>query len=432
VRVDLRNIRSPIIVFCSWGDDITPPPQALHWILDLYQHEQEIIEAGQTIVYCLHQDIGHLGIFVSGRVASKEHGEFAQAMDLIDVAPPGLYEAVIENLGDAVENPHLVKGDYLFYLEQRSLNDIRALGSNTQAENLRFAAAARASEINLGIYRAILGPYVRATANEYGAELSRRLHPNRMRFELFSDRNPFMQSIATLADAVRADRHRVEEQNPWTAWERQTSDWVVQTLDFWTMVRDRLQESIFHATYGSPLLQALIGLGETTPMTERRMGRDLAREAAAARVVSDLRTRIEQGGLVEAGVRAMIFIRMAEGRIDERAFGALEQIATERKDRRMSLPRFKEIVREQYLLLLLAQEPAVAALPKLLPDDPEERQAMLDCVRRVVTARGPLPEDGLQRLARIEALFETAAPQRSGISQTRKPSHRAANDDHAA
>src|SRR6516225_2907541 len=25
LRIDLRNIKSPIIVFCSWGDDITPP-----------------------------------------------------------------------------------------------------------------------------------------------------------------------------------------------------------------------------------------------------------------------------------------------------------------------------------------------------------------------------------------------------------------------
>src|SRR5215472_13430050 len=61
LRVDLRNIKSPIIVFCSWGDDITPPQQALHWILDLYDHESEIVKAGQTIVYCLHQSIGHHG-----------------------------------------------------------------------------------------------------------------------------------------------------------------------------------------------------------------------------------------------------------------------------------------------------------------------------------------------------------------------------------
>jgi pimeloyl-ACP methyl ester carboxylesterase len=36
VAVDLRNIRSPIVVFCSKGDNITPPQQALDWILDLY------------------------------------------------------------------------------------------------------------------------------------------------------------------------------------------------------------------------------------------------------------------------------------------------------------------------------------------------------------------------------------------------------------
>ncbi len=29
IRIDLRNIRSPIVVFCSKGDNITPPPQAL-------------------------------------------------------------------------------------------------------------------------------------------------------------------------------------------------------------------------------------------------------------------------------------------------------------------------------------------------------------------------------------------------------------------
>jgi Protein of unknown function (DUF3141) len=33
VCIDFRNIKSPIIVFCSQGDDITPPPQALGWIL---------------------------------------------------------------------------------------------------------------------------------------------------------------------------------------------------------------------------------------------------------------------------------------------------------------------------------------------------------------------------------------------------------------
>ena len=54
VRIDLRNIKSPIVCFCSWGDNITPPQQALDWILDLYDNVDEIVANGQTIVYSLH------------------------------------------------------------------------------------------------------------------------------------------------------------------------------------------------------------------------------------------------------------------------------------------------------------------------------------------------------------------------------------------
>ena len=84
LSVDLRNIRSPIIVFCSWGDTITPPQQALGWVTDIYERDDEIVADGQTIVYTLHQSIGHLGIFVSGNVATKEHGEFASFIDIFD------------------------------------------------------------------------------------------------------------------------------------------------------------------------------------------------------------------------------------------------------------------------------------------------------------------------------------------------------------
>ncbi len=43
----------------------------------------------------MHQTIANLSIFVSGRVATKEDTELVQCMDLIDLLPPGLYEAVI-------------------------------------------------------------------------------------------------------------------------------------------------------------------------------------------------------------------------------------------------------------------------------------------------------------------------------------------------
>ena len=52
-----------MVVFASWGDDITPPQQALNWIIDVWGDEKAIIAAGRTIVYMLHEKIGHLGIF---------------------------------------------------------------------------------------------------------------------------------------------------------------------------------------------------------------------------------------------------------------------------------------------------------------------------------------------------------------------------------
>src|SRR5208282_5660411 len=103
--IDLRNIRSPIIVFCSKGDNISPPQQALGWILDLYDDVDEIRSYGQTIVYAVHPDAGHLGIFVSSAVARKEYDEFASNIDLIDLLPPGLYEAVFEAKDADTEAP---------------------------------------------------------------------------------------------------------------------------------------------------------------------------------------------------------------------------------------------------------------------------------------------------------------------------------------
>src|SRR5258708_1199898 len=111
--VDLRKIRSPIVVFCSKGDNITPPQQALGWILDLYDDVDEIRAYGQTIVYTIHETVGHLGIFVSGGVAKKEHGEFSSNIDMIDTLPPGLYEAVMENRSEDMVNPALVTGTCL-------------------------------------------------------------------------------------------------------------------------------------------------------------------------------------------------------------------------------------------------------------------------------------------------------------------------------
>ena len=308
-RIDLRNIKSPIVVFCSWGDNITPPQQALDWILDLYDSDNEIAANGQTIIYALHQTIGHLGIFVSAKVATKEHEEFARTIDLIDVLPPGLYEAVITDKGLETARPELVSGNYLVRFEARTLDDIRALGGNDTADDLRFATVARVSEINQSLYRSLVSPAVRTMVNEQTAERLRQIHPHRLRYEAFSDKNPLLRPVGELAENARANRRPVSADNPFLAMQEAVSRQIVQALDTYRDARDWWTETFFMTVYGSPIVQAMVGLRSDDAAARRRVGRDLTREAAVQKTAAELEAPVERGGLCEAVVRALLHVR---------------------------------------------------------------------------------------------------------------------------
>lgn len=58
--VDLRRIRGPLVIFASYGDNITPPHQALGWIPAVYASTGELKRAGQRIVYLTNPHVGHL------------------------------------------------------------------------------------------------------------------------------------------------------------------------------------------------------------------------------------------------------------------------------------------------------------------------------------------------------------------------------------
>ena len=62
-------------------------------------------------------------------------------------------------------------------------------------------------------------------------------------------------------------------------------------------------------------------------------------------------------------------------------------------------------MREQFYLLLIDQDAALAAIPKMLPEDTEVRRLALDAIKRVLTAFGPLDGQDHERLERIARLF---------------------------
>jgi pimeloyl-ACP methyl ester carboxylesterase len=437
VRLDLRNIKSPIVVFCSWGDNITPPQQALGWILDLYNSEDEIVANGQTIIYALHQSIGHLGIFVSSKVAKKEHEEFAQTMDLIDVLPPGLYEAVFTEKGPETAHPELVAGDYVVRFEARTLGHIRALGGNDAEDERRFATVAHVSAITQGLYRTFLSPAVQQLTNDYTAGWLRRLHPHRLPYEILSDKNPFMAPIAAFAEQVRANRRAVAPDNPFLGLQEMVSRQIVDALDRYRDARDRFCEELFLSVYGSPLLQAAVGLRADAATARPRVGRDVAREAAAARALAELEARVGRGGVPEAVVRALLYIGLgeAEQAVDERGFAVLRQIREEQPEsQRLTLAEFKDLVRAQHLLLHRDEERAVSAVSQMLPADASERMAALKVVRRIVSAGGDVSDEAKRRLARVEAMFQTrevaaSAAGREGL-ETASVRHRSKSRRH--
>ncbi len=288
MAIDLRGIRSPIVVFCSKGDNITPPQQALGWILDLYDSVDEIRSYGQTIVYTIHEKAGHLGIFVSTGVARKEYRELSSNIDLIDTLPPGLYEAVFEKKGEEIANPDLVAGDWLMRCEERTLEDIRALGGNDAADERCFATADRVSQTNLAVYRTFVQPFVRALVNPSLADLTRQLHPLRLGYEFFSNTNPLMAPIAGLANQVREARRPVSDDNPFVKFRETMSRQIVAGLDAWRDMNETLAERLFMAIYGSSTLQA--AMGSTPPRYSRYARRRKARCIASFRTNVSLRS----------------------------------------------------------------------------------------------------------------------------------------------
>ena len=227
--VDLRSIRSPIIVFCSKADNITPPSQALDWILDLYGSVDDIRAHGQTIIYAVHELIGHLGIFVSGSVAKKEHDEFASNIDLIDVLPPGLYEAVMTPKEEPVRQRRRLGRRQLSRSlrgenPRRHPRPWRQQLMMTSASSRRSRASPRSISVSIATF---MQPWVKAWANAGFAEWMRKMHPLRLPYEMFTPANPFLKSVsrrpmtcAKIASLFRrttpCGRHR-------SAWERQSS-----------------------------------------------------------------------------------------------------------------------------------------------------------------------------------------------------------------
>ena len=243
--VDLKRIRNPLIIFASYGDNITPPQQALGWIPVVYADTNALKRSGQRIVYMTNPHVGHLGIFVSAGVARLEHRAILESLNEIEALAPGLYEMKIDNpSGD----PECRKPTYSVRFEQRRVKDLR-----TDYSHEAFERVKQVSEFNEMWYRAFVSPWVQTLANPWTAEMLKWLHPMRTSRYLLADAfNPWMRGVAMLADTVKKNRQPLPRTHPLIERERQAIAEATQVLQAARQFRDANYERTFDMLYGQP------------------------------------------------------------------------------------------------------------------------------------------------------------------------------------
>jgi len=414
---DLRNVTSPIIVFTSSEDGISPPPQSLGWIVDLYRDVDDIRATGRTIIYCMSHKVGHLAIFVSSKVGKKQDEEFVQLMDVIDCLPPGLYEMVISPKPAGLAPGGFATGDWLARFEARTLDDIRAVGRNSEQDDRAFAAVAKLSEINLSFYRTLMQPMVRALATQPMADLTHALNPLRLSYTLFADCNPWMSGVHQLAASVTAERKPAAVDNLFSTLQTQISDQIVAALDAYRVFRDQQAEKSFFDFYGSPLVQSLLGISsdsDARPRPSTSPEIQIARQVLA----TSYSEKVALGGFNEAVVRSVLYVVEADRSFDQRSAYALN--VARQSLMHLSLAEFKAIVRDQFCVLQLDRERAVQAIASMVPEQ-TLRTELLKHVHAIVDVGAPLDTEArafLDRLSTMPAISHEE-PVASGKSTSR-------------
>jgi hypothetical protein len=195
----------------------------------------------------------------------------------------------------------------------------------------------------------------------------------------------------------------VDAANPFIAAQEAVSRQIIDALDGWGKMRNRMAESMFLSIFGSPVVQAMAGID---PKSERPLGKapksSLQRWLIEQRV-AELKTR--EGGLAEAGIRGLLYAGSARGSVDERGFNALRRMRLTGQTPSLTLEQFKATAREQFYMLLSDQEATLEAIPDMLPADMNQRRNMFNTIKEILSASGQLEGECLNRLRRIERLF---------------------------
>lgn len=374
--IDLRNIIAPIVVFASWGDNITPPPQALNWIIDTWGDERAISAAGRTIIYVLHESVGHLGIFVGGEIALKEHDQLVTSLDVIESLPPGLYEMKLEAKAGIEEQrwEQLEPGDYTVHYEYRTMDDIRALNPEGRDEETIFSTISQVSEVNANLYKTWVRPWVKLFATRQLADAMGNLNPMRMQRQGYSDSRPLAPLIREQAKQARANRATVADDHPLRQLEKQMAAHITDSLNQFRDQRDAWTARSTRQLFGPSGLGAWFKPAvPDADIAHARALHDL--ESFRDNVLS----HIADGGFAEAICRIVLAGMISIGAFERRSLRLARLLAQLPAAKQTGIPtqtNWVQLLKEQARITAVAPVEALNALEQLLPDTASRERAL--------------------------------------------------------
>ncbi len=403
---DLRDIRSPIVLFASLGDNITPPQQAFNWVADVYGSTEEIKARGQVIVGLLHQSVGHLGIFVSGQVAKKEHAQIVSVLQSIEALPPGIYGMeILEKEGAGGATAYDVR-----FVERRLEDVLSRLNRYQRTDERPFEAVAAVSEFNQRAYEMVARPLVRAATSEHSARFWRSFHPLRFTRWAISDLNPWLWWLGPAAAAVKARREPLGKEAPLRKAETAASEMVGATLDYWRDLRDAVSEAAFFQTYGS--LLALQPRDGAEPPKGRRWSDAPPRELP---FVKQILETIGEGGYAEAVGRVAALLRTGDAPLPLAGVEARHAFAVQNLELlpQIELADLRRIEGAQEIIVRHAPGRALQTLPALVgdPGDRERLRLLLERAAAFEDEHGRWLDDQQRALVeRIRDALERPPP----------------------
>lgn len=399
--IDLKHIDRPVVVFASRGDNITPPAQALNWIPQVYEDVDEIRRHGKIIVYLLDERVGHLGIFVSGHIADKQHKELIRHVDTVELLPPGLYEMKIDDAGKKEGI-----SDFEVRYEPRTMDDVLAVVGEKE-EDVEFEVAAAISDANDRMYLKYVSPWVRAWSNPVSAEFVKQMHPERITRYMFSDLNPIAWPFKALAPTAKKNRKQAAPDNVFLGMQEFWSNRVKESLENAQKVYDESLKMAFKATYGNPFLEYFL-LGKTSAKEGKpEIERDRVAEQEVARAdTAHWNALMGTGGIPEASARIVLALLVADEEYPAEVIDGLRKhLSEENGIAAMTDDEFHSLFQNQARILQTDEDSALNALPSLIPDT-EDRNRVFEAAQKAAVGDRKLDERQEEILERIRRILD--------------------------